>query len=45
MFVPGQAVMEAGSANFATAREAMTSPLAKRIFGVDGNSLHYTVTG
>ena len=28
--------MEKGSASFASAREGMQSPLAKRIFGVDG---------
>lgn len=36
MFVPGKAVMESGSANFVNAREAMASPLAKRLFGIDG---------
>lgn len=36
MFVPGQPVMETGSANFTSARESMVSPLAKRLFGVDG---------
>ena len=28
--------MQAGSANFASAREAMKSPLARKIFGTDG---------
>ena len=28
--------MQSGSANFASAREAMKSPLARKIFGTDG---------
>ena len=39
MFLPGKPVYEDGpSKNFASAREAMTSPLAKRLFAVDGVS-------
>jgi hypothetical protein len=37
MFVPGQTVMESGSANFVTPREAMASPLAKKLFTIEGN--------
>lgn len=36
MFYPGKPVMEVGSADFPNARTAMTSPLAKSIFGIDG---------
>jgi hypothetical protein len=36
MFVPGRAVMESGSANFVTPREAMASPLAKKLFTIEG---------
>jgi len=36
MFVPGKVVMETGSANFPNARSAMASPLAKRLFAIDG---------
>ena len=37
MFLPGRPVYEDGpSANFATAREAMASPLARRLFAIDG---------
>jgi len=36
MFVPGQTVMESGSANFVTPREAMASPLAKKLFTIEG---------
>lgn len=36
MFLPGTPVMETGSANFTSAREAMKSPLAKKLFGTDG---------
>lgn len=35
-FLPGQAVLEVGTADFATAEAAETSPLARRIFAVDG---------
>ncbi|CAL9117147.1 unnamed protein product, partial [Musa acuminata var. zebrina] len=38
MFYPGQPVMEAGSADFPNARTAMTSPLAKSMFEIDGIS-------
>ncbi|XP_065019601.1 nifU-like protein 4, mitochondrial isoform X2 [Musa acuminata AAA Group] len=38
MFYPGQPVMEVGSADFPNARTAMTSPLAKSIFEIDGVS-------
>lgn len=36
MFIPGKPVMEGGSANFSNAREAMASPLAKKLFLIDG---------
>ena len=38
MFVPGKPVMEEGKSgrNFASAREAMVSPLAKKLFQIDG---------
>lgn len=36
MFYPGKPVMESGSADFPNARAAMSSPLAKNIFGIDG---------
>ena len=35
-FLPGQAVLEAGTADFPTADAAGNSPLAQRIFAVDG---------
>ncbi|NDK35441.1 NifU family protein [Rhodovulum sulfidophilum] len=35
-FLPGQAVLEAGTADFPTADSSATSPLATRIFGVEG---------
>ena len=35
-FLPGQTVLEAGTADFATAEAAETSPLASRIFAVKG---------
>jgi Fe-S cluster biogenesis protein NfuA len=35
-FLPGRIVMESGTANFTSAEEAQRSPLASRIFGVDG---------
>eukprot|EP00208_Stichococcus_sp_RCC1054_P004479 CAMPEP_0206146166 /NCGR_PEP_ID=MMETSP1473-20131121/29607_1 /ASSEMBLY_ACC=CAM_ASM_001109 /TAXON_ID=1461547 /ORGANISM="Stichococcus sp, Strain RCC1054" /LENGTH=261 /DNA_ID=CAMNT_0053542627 /DNA_START=236 /DNA_END=1021 /DNA_ORIENTATION=- len=38
MFQPGQRVMESGVSEFKTAREAMASPLARRLFGIDGVS-------
>ncbi|KAG9457305.1 hypothetical protein H6P81_001813 [Aristolochia fimbriata] len=36
MFYPGKPVMEVGSADFPNARLAMSSPLAKVLFGIDG---------
>ncbi|KAK4480478.1 hypothetical protein RD792_013552, partial [Penstemon davidsonii] len=36
MFYPGKPVMESGSADFPNARTAMSSPLAKTLFGIDG---------
>lgn len=36
MFIPGKSVMESGSMNFSNAREAMASPLAKKLFLIDG---------
>ncbi|WP_417317295.1 NifU family protein [Emcibacter sp.] len=35
-FLPGETVMEQGTANFVTAEEAGRSPLAKTLFAVDG---------
>jgi len=35
-FLPGQAVLEAGTADFPTPEGAATSPLAQRIFAVEG---------
>ncbi len=35
-FLPGQAVMEKGTANFPTVEEASTSPLALNLFATDG---------
>ena len=37
-FVPGETVMEKGTAFFENAEEAENSPLARRLFGVDGVS-------
>ncbi|EXB36952.1 NifU-like protein 4 [Morus notabilis] len=36
MFYPGKPVMEVGSADFPNARSAMSSPLAKALYGIDG---------
>ncbi|KAI7842564.1 hypothetical protein COHA_003800 [Chlorella ohadii] len=36
MFIPGEKVMELGSKSFTSAREAMASPLAKKLFHIDG---------
>ncbi len=35
-FVPGQAVMGAGTANFPTREDAARSPLASRLYEIDG---------
>ena len=35
-FLPGQTVMEKGTANFASAASAAGSPLAERLFAIDG---------
>ena len=35
-FLPGQTVMDAGTADFPTAEAGEASPLANRIFGIDG---------
>lgn len=35
-FLPGQTVMELGTANFTTGDDATRSPLAQRLFGIDG---------
>ena len=35
-FLPGQSVLDAGTADFPSAEAATKSPLAARIFGVDG---------
>lgn len=37
-FLPGRAVMDAGTADFTSADAAQRSPLAERLFGVDGVS-------
>ncbi len=37
-FMPGQAVMPAGTADFPTPEAGQTSPLARRVFAVDGVS-------
>jgi hypothetical protein len=39
MFHPGKPVMEVGSSDFPNARAAMNSPLAKALFGIDGQLL------
>lgn len=36
MFLPGRTVLASGSVDFPTAREGMRSPLARKLFGVDG---------
>lgn len=36
MFYPGKPVMEVGSSDFPSARTAMSSPLAKSLFAIDG---------
>ncbi|XP_066362958.1 nifU-like protein 4, mitochondrial [Miscanthus floridulus] len=36
MFYPGKPVMKVGSSDFPNARTAMTSPLAKALFAIDG---------
>ncbi|CBI35250.3 unnamed protein product, partial [Vitis vinifera] len=36
MFYPGKPVMEVGSADFPNSRSAMSSPLAKSLYGIDG---------
>ena len=36
MFLPGCAVLKEGSADFTNAREGMRSPLARKLFGIDG---------
>ncbi|PNH11299.1 NifU-like protein 4, mitochondrial, partial [Tetrabaena socialis] len=38
MFVPDRSVMESGTLEFSSARESMKSPLAKKLFAVDGIS-------
>lgn len=35
-FLPGRHVMPAGTADFTSAEDAGTSPLATRLFGIDG---------
>ena len=35
-FLPGRIVMESGTANFPTAESAHRSPLAERVFGIEG---------
>ena len=36
MFYPGKPVMEVGSVDFPNSRSAMSSPLAKSLYGIDG---------
>jgi Fe-S cluster biogenesis protein NfuA len=36
MFLPGRTVLAAGSVDFPTARDGMRSPLARKLFGIDG---------
>jgi NFU1 iron-sulfur cluster scaffold homolog, mitochondrial len=36
MFLPGKQVMEQGSKEFSSMREAMASPLATSLFRIDG---------
>jgi hypothetical protein len=43
MFVPGCPVMESGSANFISPREAMGSPLAKKLFAIEGEHVPNTL--
>lgn len=47
MFYPGKPVMEVGSADFPNARSAMSSPLAKALYGIDGTiaftTMHFLV--
>lgn len=38
MFYPGKPVMEVGSSDFPNARTAMSSPLAKSLFAIDGTA-------
>jgi len=35
-FLPGQSVMESGTAEFLDTRSSMSSPLAKKLFGIEG---------
>lgn len=39
MFLPGQEVMKEGVREFASARDAMSSPLAKKLFSIEGVKL------
>ncbi|GMY23415.1 NifU-like protein 4, mitochondrial [Fagus crenata] len=41
-FYPGKPVMDVGSADFPNARAAMNSPLAKVLFGVDGELANHS---
>jgi hypothetical protein len=36
MFLPGRTVLASGSADFPTARDGMRSPLARKLFAIDG---------
>lgn len=38
MFLPGEKVMQSGSKSFDSARDGLSSPLAKRLFAIDGVS-------
>lgn len=44
MFYPGKPVMETGSTDFSNARSAMSSPLAKNLFGIDGECISVPIT-
>ena len=41
-FLPGQTVLGTGTANFSEGDNTESSPLAKKLFGVDGVCLLYT---
>lgn len=44
MFYPGKPVMEVGSSDFPNARSAMNAPLAKALYGIDGEHDLYLIT-
>jgi len=43
MFLPGRTVLAAGSVDFPTARDGMRSPLARKLFGIDGASPRHSL--